>query len=503
MGDVTGLTPRPSASSAPSAFALQGDALDVLRGMESGSVHCAVTSPPYWGLRRYQAGELEMGSEATSQDHIERLVAVFHELKRVLRDDGTLWLNYGDTYGRGAHSGAGSAKQMSNKGAWDNRDTHEFGDGSLHGLPERLVLALQADGWVWRSTVVFAKPAPMPESVQGWRWEQHRVKITPRSWTDDGTHVGDGHSGDVRHTSTQAAWAPCPGCSACAPNDGLVLRRGSWRPTRAWEPIFMLAKRPGYYGDGEMVRDPVSPNWKLGRAPTMPQRGAHVPTEGYRGHQSHPQYAEAKGANARNVWIIPPEPCNWDFCLACDTLFQGQLRRAIEKHGATRVCPCGATDAWVDHYAAFPSGLPRRCIAASTSERGVCAACGASWARVIDKAKVGSWHDHDAVGEQYGGRQNGRGPANEWPATQTLGWRATCSCDAGEAVPATVLDPFMGTGTTLLAAQRLGRASIGIDLNARYCAVAWARLRADVETPHPSPPANGAPPQAEPELPRP
>ena len=116
---------------------LVGDCLDLLRTLPEESVHCVVTSPPYWGLRDYGV-EGAIGLERTLQEHIDALVRVFREVRRVLRSDGTLWLNYGDAY---------RAKQ-------------------LLMMPARVALALQADGWWLRSEIVWHKPNPMPESVR-------------------------------------------------------------------------------------------------------------------------------------------------------------------------------------------------------------------------------------------------------------------------------------------------------------------------------------------------
>ncbi len=116
---------------------LVGDCLERLRTLPEESVHCVVTSPPYWGLRDYGvAGAI--GLERTLQEHIDALVRVFREVRRVLRSDGMLWLNYGDAY---------RAKQ-------------------LLMMPARVALALQADGWWLRSEIVWHKSNPMPESVR-------------------------------------------------------------------------------------------------------------------------------------------------------------------------------------------------------------------------------------------------------------------------------------------------------------------------------------------------
>lgn len=120
-----------------SARIMVGDCLATLATLPAGSVQCCVTSPPYYGLRDYGMAE-QIGLEETPDAYVARLVDVFREVRRVLRDDGTLWLNLGDSYGAG--------KQ-------------------LQGIPWRVAFALQADGWTLRSAIVWAKPNPMPESV--------------------------------------------------------------------------------------------------------------------------------------------------------------------------------------------------------------------------------------------------------------------------------------------------------------------------------------------------
>ena len=125
-----------------------GDCVDVLAGMERESVHCVVTSPPYWGLRAYKGDTGMIGLEPTFDEHLENLVGVFREVRRVLRSDGTLWLNYGDAYAASGRA-AGGLKAK-----------------DLMMMPARVALALQADGWWLRSEIVWRKPNPIPESVK-------------------------------------------------------------------------------------------------------------------------------------------------------------------------------------------------------------------------------------------------------------------------------------------------------------------------------------------------
>ena len=177
---------------------INGDCLEVMRGMEEESVHCCITSPPYWGLRDYGvAGQL--GLEKSPEEYVARMVEVFREVRRVLRDDGTLWLNLGDSY---VANGSGQVPQTKDhKGsgfAGPNRDGQTgLKPKDLCMIPARCALALQADGWYLRQDIIWSKPNPMPESV-----------------TD--------------------------------------------RCTKAHEYIFLLSKSPRYYYDAEAVKEQAS-----------------------------------------------------------------------------------------------------------------------------------------------------------------------------------------------------------------------------------------------------
>jgi DNA modification methylase len=148
-----------------------GDVLETLRGMESESVNCIVTSPPYWGLRDY-GHENQLGLEKTPQEFIAKMTEVFRECRRVLRKDGTCWVNTGDSYATGAGAVGdcpGGGKQGEN---WKGQTTSPnrmklpgLKPKDLCGIPWRLALSLQDDGWYLRSDIIWAKPNPMPESV--------------------------------------------------------------------------------------------------------------------------------------------------------------------------------------------------------------------------------------------------------------------------------------------------------------------------------------------------
>ena len=150
----------------------QGDALTILKTMPSESVHCCITSPPYWGLRDYGV-DGQLGLEKTPEEYVARMVTIFREVRRALRDDGTLWLNLGDSYAR--EGGTGPKLRH-----WDGREkdvgkemngfrnlAHEIGakPKDLVGIPWMVAFALRADGWYLRQDIIWHKPNPMPEPV--------------------------------------------------------------------------------------------------------------------------------------------------------------------------------------------------------------------------------------------------------------------------------------------------------------------------------------------------
>lgn len=158
----------------PSLQILVGDALQKLLVLPSKSVQCCITSPPYWGLRDYDH-PAQLGAENTPGEYVYNLVAVFREVRRVLRDDGTVWLNLGDSY-YNYRPGAGQAlsKQTLAKTDQDlpracgrrGRVQEGLKEKDLCGIPWRVAFTLQADGWYLRNDIIWNKPNPMPESTE-------------------------------------------------------------------------------------------------------------------------------------------------------------------------------------------------------------------------------------------------------------------------------------------------------------------------------------------------
>lgn len=305
---------------------LIGDCRQALATLPEKSVHLVVTSPPYWGLRDY-GNDGQIGLERTPEAYIASMLDVFRAVRRVLRDDGVCWLNLGDSYlsapaGNKSPSGISqnSAKRLAGSLS-DYNATKKSGPGlkpgDLVGIPWRVALALQADGWYLRSDVIWAKRNTMPESVAGWRWEKCRMKVRSLRQQTQKHHAATLSPGRDNYTSAglagepSAEWAPCPGCPKCSATDGYVLRRGSWRPTKAHEMVFMLAKSERYFADGEGVRE---------RAEMKPQRRLTAQPR-RQGQHAVDAWAQPRilrdevttdgnpaGRNLRDVWTLSSTP---------------------------------------------------------------------------------------------------------------------------------------------------------------------------------------------------
>ena len=438
------------------------EVLDGLRQLEDESIQCVVTSPPYWGLRDYGC-DGQLGLERTPEEYVERLVGIFREVRRVLRGDGTVWLNLGDCYHSGDRGGyrkdayrwEKSELQRGNRGnaktIRPNRLPQSgLKDKDLVGIPWRVAFALQADGWWLRSDMIWAKPNPMPESMNGWRWEQHRIKIgdAPRAPSDHAKGVSTSRrpqgDRDGKSFASQMATVDCPGCPKCEPNGGLILRRGSWRPTKAHEHIFMLAKSEQYFCDAEAVREIA----EYQGSQESQKRGEFV-GKGAAKPGLEPFRSVTGGRNLRSVWTMATQPYP------------------------------------EAHFATFPPSLPEKCIRAGTSEKGCCAECGAPWVRVVERTQLVPWEERKARNAQPGSLEIGHNASHGegmshtlGSSVKTLGFRPSCDCNA-DSEPATVLDPFCGAGTTGLVALRLGRRFIGIDVSEDYCRMAERRIEND------------------------
>lgn len=332
---------------------LRGHVLDRLRELPDESVHCCVTSPPYYGLRDYGVPG-QLGLEPTLQEYLDNMVAVFREVRRVLRSDGTLWLNIGDSYAanRGyqvPHGDIRGSEAARDAGAIGGRGMKAATDGfkpkDLMGVPWRLAFALQADGWYLRSEIIWHKKSCMPESVRD-------------------------------------------------------------RPTKSHEHIFLLAKSESYYYDQVAASEPVTGDPEAARN-EWNTKDYEIP-----GQKPQKRTTRTSGKNST-------QPKQYSHHRIVEN-----VARARES-GADHDNPFGSTRNWRDvwslgpepfkeaHFATFPTEIPRRAIVAG--------------------------------------------------------------CPVG----GTVLDPFLGSGTTALVADRLQRDCIGIELNPAYADMAERRIRAD------------------------
>jgi hypothetical protein len=402
----------------------------------------------------------ELGQEPTVERYIADLVSVFDAVRRVLRCDGLCWVNLSGSYfnnpgGQNGTSGNVSARAIAANGQAGRQDRIGAAgkDSWLKPLdwvdtPGLFAHAMQRAGWYWRADICLVKRSPLPESVQGTRWERCRVKVA------DGKSPARNFKPELRRDASDRAetgfpegaqWADCPGCSRCAPNDGLILRRGNGRPTRSWERFLVFAKAPGAFWDSEAVREPMA------AAPHAP--GNRKWAEGDR-NDGNPVAVVWGSESGRNLK-------DWQFW------------------------PTTGGVGGLQHFAAFPLGLPSLAIRAGTSEK-CCGNCGAPWARVVERRFL---PQPDVRDPAKLAKASGKGLAaeNGWGETprgttegETTGWRATCPCGhEAPVVPATVLDPFVGSGTTLIAADRLGRDALGIDVQPTYIDLAAGRAQRD------------------------
>jgi len=466
-----------------------GDARACLRTLPEASAQTCITSPPYLQVRSYlKAGDpakrFELGQEETPELFVAHLVDVCREIRRVLRDDGTLWLVIGDKHCDDRIWGGRSGDQGKNGGRSPRAKVRTgLAEGNLAGVPYRVALALQADGWLWRSLIVWEKVSCMPGSQFGWHWAPHRMKVAGGERAAAGSKHAEAHwkpqgSRNGRTFTGRAKWAPCPGCALCLPNGGLVLRRGKWRPTVSHETILMFSKSATYYADGEGVREPdAGADHKHRNVLQEIDRSGGVLgiNTGIRTANGR----NGQGRNLRTVWRDAGGAANPDLLDFLAARFgEEELKEALAEF---RARDGAMTDIWTlgpeplaeAHHAAFPSEIPRRLVACSTPEKS-CSACGAPYARVLTKSFTPQADVSAAKRSRGAGGTKGMDASNGWQgvergstSSKTTGWRPTCGCNA-EARPAVVLDCFMGSGRTGVAALEMGRSFIGIDLSRVY-----------------------------------
>ena len=476
-----------------------GHVLDRLKKLSSESVHCVVTSPPYWGLRDYKtdpvvwdgntqcshqwagllpgrqankdtglaltgtgspesrlqglceagsvtssAGQFcslcsawlgSLGQEPTPQLYVQHIVQIFREVKRVLRDDGTLWLNLGDTFsvgpsGRRDHGVEGSGSKLGPdhngiKGgsvilASSNRRCPEgLKPKDLCGIPWRVAFALQEDGWYLRSDIIWAKGVSGQKIIETQLLKSLQNNNVPdvvieNVFKDLGLYSGN----------------PMP-------------ESVTDRPTRSHEYVFLLAKSKKYFYDHEAIKEPTVSDHNSGNGFSREARESYKNSDGsFRGN-SKQWDAIGTTRNIRDVWALVTK----------------SLKLA--------------------HYAAYPVDLVEPCVLAGTSGHGCCSVCGSPYKRMLEKTEVanpgynGSKFDSGKTGSRDGGEHTQHG--DRFVKT-TAGWQVTCDCTGAGISPCTVLDPFCGSGTTGLVALKHSRKFIGIELNPEYTEMAKTRI---------------------------
>lgn len=432
---------------------MQGDVIERLREMPDESVHCVVTSPPYWGLRDYGVPG-QLGLEPTPRIYLEKMVLVFREVRRVLRSDGTCWVNMGDCYGSGTRT-TRDPSRTSKHGYWENPAVNlriPSPAKQLMGMPWRLSFALQEDGWWLRQDIIWAKPNPMPESV-----------------TD--------------------------------------------RCTKAHEYIFLLTKSARYFYDAEAIKEPangwngsafddgknliIHPNTGKNRAhPRGPGNKSHKGTTAYlNGAAEHRTKAGLVAYAERQRAIgVGPKAATQGSGTKYNESFSAAIVDLVHRRNKRSVWEIG-TEAFPEaHFATFPTKLVEPCILAGTSEKGCCSACGAPWKRIVESSE--NYAAFKAIERVRKGKENvhgtrmrsnnlealgitaGTSNKSITPETITKGWAKGCNCDA-KVIGCTVLDPFNGSGTTGVVTLRYGRNYIGIEINPDYVAMAERRIQAD------------------------
>ncbi len=490
---------------------LNGDARNI--PLASGTVQCVVTSPPYWGLRDYGTGHWEggdpacdhveqrirtrrnlaaaanacdggnqnqgnraddgeatalqfrgvcgkcgarrvdaqIGMEETPEGYVRDLVEVFREVRRVLRPDGVMWLNLGDSYARNGGEPGGKNRELLRMEGKQKRmlsipDATGLKAKDLVGIPWMVAFALRADGWYLRSEIIWYKPNPMPESV-----------------TD--------------------------------------------RPTKAHEQVFLLTQSERYFYDADAIMEPISSNTYARISQDLANQVGSFRAHGG-GKTNGPMKAVIRGStrklaeagsgikanesfeaacvlevasrNRRSVWTIPTQSYNGaHFATFPEKLVEPCILAGTSAKGA---CPrCGAP--WVrvvDRVVLPPADRKHN----NEFKHDAMTTHGEGKSTLRDRVvRV----PHDGATEtayeegtnanriallRQAARERGGEYVNE---RETVGWEPGCDCDAGEPVPCIVMDPFAGTGTVGRVCARLGRRFVGIELKADYVELASER----------------------------
>lgn len=430
--------------------------------LADNSVHCVVTSPPYFSLRSYDipptiwGGNQDcihlweaktkvsqhilsqrtsatcticgawlgcLGLEDTPDQYVEHMVMVFREVRRVLRADGTCWINLGDSFAAGGHGGGGgSISEASNQfdkcGGYKGRrppDCWGLKKKDLMMIPHRVAIALQLDGWWVRNDICWEKSQCMPESVRD-------------------------------------------------------------RCTRSHEYVFHLSKSEKYFYDAEAIKEPASADTHARYA--RGRSDDHKYAGGGPGQQTIARTLAHMVNGREKVAGVTPKAAPSGSGIRNNESFSAAVKDVVGMRNKRTVWRLSTASFSEAHYATFPPDLVAPCILAGTSTHGCCADCGAPYTREVKPSEryarfLGkSYHDHDSDLSQGMKQMRGDNSQNAFrdegglmsAEYQTVGWLKSCSCETDEIRPAIVLDPFFGSGTLGLVAERLCRRWIGLDL---------------------------------------
>ena len=413
---------------------IEGDCIEGMRRLEGQSVNCVVTSPPYFGLRDYgHAGQI--GLEASPDEFVAKLVDVFREVRRVLRDDGTVWLNLGDSYTgywgeKYAHKPFGSDR-TADESTPPNKATafKDWGmnNKNLIGIPWRVAFALQADGWYLRQDIIWHKPNPMPESVRD-------------------------------------------------------------RCTKAHEYIFLLSKSERYYFDAEAMKEPCSEDMQRRAAKGHTRGQGKIDASRNDAATVRPTVITAESRNRRSVWTVATRPYKG----AHFATFPPDLIRPCILAG----CPPKGRRCDCDEVIASPTGSgpiedptmqtgragmnrPRRDDEGTRpitrrEQRHEAIEMKASPHRPEMERECGPAFAHYIRTDRSGARPLPNDIRKKYIEAGWITEAPPCTHPIEEA--GTVLDPFGGSGTTALVALEEGRKAVLCELNTDYIALAHKRL---------------------------
>jgi DNA modification methylase len=345
-----------------------------------------------------------LGNEPTPEAFIGHLILVMREMHRILRDDGTCFVNLGDSF---SGSGGAHAATHQNDGLSKSRDRDGVVLGgkkagipakNLYMIPSRFALACQADGWIVRSRMPWIKRNGMPDSCED-------------------------------------------------------------RPSQVIEDIFMLAKSQDYFFDMHAIKQPFAD--ERGGNPGAYKWSYANDAEsgkGVRGKGGPSTKLQSEGWNANG------EKSGRNF-RSSDFFFKTWQGLATSEEGEPLAMVINTKAYSGAHFACFPPDLPLTLIKAGTSAHGVCPKCGAQWERMVEKGERVTIPRLAEGNEGLDSKMYG--PAG-WNTYNTVGWQPSCTCNAGEPIPAIVCDPFNGSGSTGKAALQLNRSYVGVDISKQY-----------------------------------